>query len=50
MPIDNPDFGITATFLKDILRQAKLYLSPSQCNVSTQEAKKLCYSTPTVYV
>ena len=42
IPIDGPDGGITVPFLKDILRQAKLFVRPLQTDVSIEEAKKLC--------
>ncbi len=46
--IDSPDCGITVPFLKDILRQAKLYICPLQCDVLTKEAEKFCSSDQSV--
>ena len=40
--IDGPDGGMTIPFLKDILRQAKLYVRPLQMDITVKEAKKLC--------
>lgn len=40
--IDGPDGGMTIPFLKDILRQAKLYVRPLQTDITVKEAKKLC--------
>ena len=37
--IEGPDGGTTVTFLKDILRQAKLYLRPLQCDVPEVKLK-----------
>jgi len=48
VPIDSPDCGITGPFLKDILRQAKLYICPLQCDVSAEEAEHFCLSTQAV--
>lgn len=39
--IEGPDGGVTVTFLKDILRQAKLYIRPLQCDVPEDKLKKL---------
>ena len=40
--IDSPDGGMTIPFLKDIPRQAKLYVRPLQMDITVKEAKKLC--------
>lgn len=40
--IDGPGGGMTIPFLKDILRQAKLFVRPLQCDISVEEAEKFC--------
>ena len=40
--IDAPSGGMTIPFLKDILRQAKLFVRPFQTDISIDEAKKFC--------
>ena len=37
--IEGPDGGVTVPFLKDILRQAKLYVRPLQCDVPQEKLK-----------
>ena len=37
--IEGPDGGVTVTFLKDILRQAKLYIRPLQCDIPEERLK-----------
>lgn len=39
--IEGPDGGVTVTFLKDILRQAKLYVRPLQCDIPEERLKML---------
>lgn len=39
--IEGPDGGITVPFLKDILRQAKLYVRPLQCDIPEDLLKAL---------
>lgn len=39
--IEGPDGGVTVTFLKDILRQAKLYIRPLQCDIPEDTLKLL---------
>ena len=39
--IEGPDGGVTVTFLKDILRQAKLYIRPLQCDIPEDRLKML---------
>ena len=46
--IDGPDGGMTIPFLKDILRQAKLYVRPLQMDITVKEAKKLCTTSEMV--
>ena len=48
VPIDSPDCGITVPFLKDMLRQAKLYVCPLQCDVTNEDAEKFSSSTEIV--
>ena len=40
--IDAPSGGMTIPFLRDILRQAKLFLRPLQVDISFEEPKKFC--------
>lgn len=44
VPIDGPDGGMTVPFLKDILRQAKLFVRPLQSDITKEEAEKFCKS------
>ena len=37
MEIEGPESGITVSFLKDILNQAKLYIRPLQCDITAEE-------------
>ena len=39
--IEGPDGGVTVTFLKDILHQAKLYIRPLQCDIPEDRLKML---------
>ena len=39
--IEGPDGGVTVPFLKDILRQAKLYFRPLQCDIPGEKLKAL---------
>ena len=39
--IEGPDGGVTVPFLKDILRQAKLYVRPLQCDIPEEKLKAL---------
>ena len=39
--IEGPDGGVTVTFLKDILRQTKLYIRPLQCDIPEDKLKLL---------
>ena len=39
--IEGPDGDVTIPFLKDILRQAKLYVRPLQCNIPEDRLKQL---------
>lgn len=50
IPIDSPDRGMTIPFLKDILRQAKLFVCPLQCDISAEEAEKYCCTKEDTYV
>lgn len=42
IPVDGPDSGMSIPFLKDILRQAKLFVRPLQSDISKEEAARLC--------
>lgn len=46
--IDGPHGGMTIPFLKDILRQAKLYVRPLQTDITVKEVKKLCITNEMV--
>ena len=39
--IEGPDSGVTVPFHKDILRQAKLYIRPLQCDIPDEKLKAL---------
>ena len=39
--IKGPDGGITVPFQRDILRQAKLYIRPLQCDIPDEKLKAL---------
>ena len=39
--VEGPDGGVTVTFLKDILLQAKLYIRPLQCDIPEERLKML---------
>ena len=39
--IEGPDGGVTVPFHKDILRQAKLYIRPLQCDIPDKKLKAL---------
>ena len=44
--IEGPDSGMTVSYLKDILNQAKLYIRPLQKDISEEDMKP--YSIPNV--
>ena len=50
VPIDGPDGGITVPFLKDILRQAKLFVCPLQSDVTEEDAEKFCSKSDIVSI
>ena len=35
--IEGPETGITVPYLKDILNQAKLYITPLQCDITEED-------------
>lgn len=39
--IKGPDGGVTVPFQRDILRQAKLYIRPLQCDIPDEKLKAL---------
>ena len=46
--IEGPTGGVDVPFLKDILRQAKLYVRPLQCDVPEKHLKMLIKETKEV--
>ena len=40
--IEGPDSGMTVSYLKDILNQAKLYIRPLQKDISEEDMKPYC--------
>ncbi len=37
--VEIPEGGLTIPYLKDIVRQAKLYIHPLQCDIQTEDIK-----------
>lgn len=47
--IEGPDSDLMVTFLKDIVRQAKLYVRPPQCDITENDIKPTITSLKVIF-